>query len=110
MITINHLFMQIDRLFRNRSDAPRWRVTQYQDQIEVFHRPVLTNEITLGALGIGNASMPVPRLICTIALSTNQAGEVDIFSFDEKNNLQLYATVPPHQLYAHILPVISPFA
>lgn len=109
MITISHLFMQVDRVFRSRSDAPRWRVTQHQEQIEVYRRPVLTNEVTLGALGIGNAAMPVPQLVCTIALSTIEPGAVDIFVFAEQNHAQLHATVPPHQLIAHILPIIAPF-
>ncbi len=110
MITISSLFMQVDRVFRSRSDAPRWRVTQHQAQIEVFRRPVLTNEVTLGALGIGDAAMPVPLLVCTVALSTTEPGAVDIFIFAEKNHAQLHATVAPHQLMAHILPIITPFA
>ena len=110
MITISSLFMQVDRVFRSRSDAPRWRVTQHQEQIEVYRRPVLTNEVTLGALGIGDAAMPVPLLVCTVALSTTQPGDVAIFIFDETNNAQLHVTVPPHQLMAHILPIIAPFA
>lgn len=110
MITISSLFMQVDRVFRSRSDAPRWRVTQQQEQIEVFRRPVLTNEVTLGALGIGDAAMPVPLLVCSIALSTLEPGAVDIFIFTEQNHPQLHATVAPHQLMAHILPIIAPFA
>ncbi len=110
MITISSLFMQVDRVFRSRSDAPRWRVTQHQEQIEVYRRPILTSEVTLGALGIGDAAMPVPLLVCTVALSTTQPGDVAIFIFDEKNNAQLHVTVPPHQLMAHILPIIAPFA
>jgi hypothetical protein len=74
--------MQVDRVFRSRSDAPRWRVTQNQAQIEVYRRPVLTNDVTLGALGIGDAAMPVPLLVCTVALSTIEPGAVDIFIFD----------------------------
>lgn len=110
MITINHVFMQIDRVFRGRSDAPRWRVTQHQEQIEVYRRPILTSDVTLSALGIGDAAMPVPQLICTVALSTTQSGAVDIFIFDDKNTAHLHATVPPQQLMAHILPIIAPFA
>jgi hypothetical protein len=110
MITISSLFMQVDRVFRSRSDAPRWRVTQQQEHIEVFRRPILTSEVTLGALGIGDAAMPVPLLVCTIALSTTQPGDVDIFVFNEKNTAQLYATAMPHQLLAHIAPIIAPFA
>jgi len=110
MITISSLFMQVDRVFRSRSDAPRWRVTQHQAHIEVYRRPVLTNEVTLGALGIGDAAMPVPLLVCTVALSTIEPGAVDIFVFDEKNHAQLHATVAPHKLMAHILPIIAPFA
>jgi hypothetical protein len=102
--------MQVDRVFRNRSDAPRWRVTQHNDQIEVYRRPVLTSEVTLGALGIGNAAMPVPQLVCTIVLSTTQPGDVDIFVIDENHNAQLHATVMPRQLLAHIVPIIAPFA
>jgi len=109
MITISSLFMQVDRVFRSRSDAPRWRVTQTHAQIEVYRRPILTNEVTLGALGIGDAAMPVPLLVCTVALSTTEPGAVDIFIFDEKNHPQLYATVAPHQLMANILPIIAPF-
>ncbi len=110
MITISSLFMQVDRAFRSRSDAPRWRVTQQQDHIQVFRRPILTSEVTLGALGIGDAAMPVPLLVCTIALSTTLSGDVDIFVFDEKNTAQLHSTVMPHQLLAHIAPIIAPFA
>jgi hypothetical protein len=102
--------MQVDRVFRSRSDAPRWRVTQHQAQIEVYRRPVLTNDVTLGALGIGDAAMPVPLLVCTVALSTIEPGTVDIFIFDEKNTAQLHATVAPHQLMAQILLIIAPFA
>ena len=109
MITISHIFMQVDRVFRNRSDAPRWRVTQHNEQIEVYRRPLLTSEVTLGALGIGDAQMPVPQLICTVALSNTQPGYVDIFVIDEHHNPQLHATVMPHQLLAHIVPIIAPF-
>jgi hypothetical protein len=54
--------------------------------------------------------MPVPLLVCTVALSTTEPGAVDIFVFAEKNHAQLHATVAPHQLMAHILPIIAPFA
>jgi hypothetical protein len=110
MITLSHLFMQVDRMFRSRSDASRWRVTDTNDQIEVYRRPILTNEVTLGALGIGAAAMPVPQLVCTIALSTTQPGDVDIFVINEKNTPQLRASIAPHQLLAHITPIIAPFA
>ena len=110
MITISSLFMQVDRVFRSRSDAPRWRVTQQQAHIEVFRRPILTSEVTLGALGIGDAAMPVPLLVCTIALSTTQPGDVDIFVYNAQHTPQLHATVMPHQLLAHIAPIIAPFA
>jgi len=110
MITISSLFMQVDRVFRSRSDAPRWRVTQQQAHIEVFLRPILTSEVTLGALGIADAAMPVPLLVCTITLSTTQPGDVDIFVYDAQHMPQLHATVMPHQLLAHIAPIIAPFA
>ena len=67
MSTIHQLYMQIDALCRKRADAQRWRVTINDDVIEVFRRPILTSEVTLGALGIGNAPMPVPMLCFTLA-------------------------------------------
>lgn len=70
MNTIHQLYMHIDALCRKRADAQRWRVTINNDTIEVFRRPILTSEVTLGALGIGNAPMPVPTLCFTVAQIT----------------------------------------
>ncbi|NBU62945.1 MAG: hypothetical protein EBS29_00305 [Chloroflexia bacterium] len=110
MITLNHLFLQVDRVFRNRGDAPRWRVTQHQAHIEVYRRPLLTSAVTLGAIGIGDAAMPVPQLICTIALSNTTPEHVDIYIVDAHLTPQLHATVLPNQVIAHLLPIITPFA
>lgn len=110
MITIGQIFMRVDRVFRSRSDAARWRVTQLHTYIEVYRRPLLTNDVTLGALGIGTAAMPVPQLVCTIALSATQPGYVDVFVGGAPTDTQLYASVLPTQLLATIVPVIAEYA
>ncbi|RLT29262.1 MAG: hypothetical protein DWI54_07850 [Chloroflexi bacterium] len=67
-MTIHHLFQKIDRVMRNRPDALRWRVTMSETQVEVFRRPVLTSAVTLGALGLTDAPMPIPRCIVQLQL------------------------------------------
>jgi hypothetical protein len=67
-MTIHHLFQKIDRVMRNRPDALRWRVTMSETQVEVFRRPVLTSAVTLGALGLTDAPMPIPRCIVQLHL------------------------------------------
>lgn len=66
MTTLHQLFLQIDAACRNHHEPHRWRVTMRDDTIEVFRRPLLTSDVTLGALGIGTAPMPVPLLFYVI--------------------------------------------
>jgi hypothetical protein len=72
MSTLHQLYMHVDGICRKHPDAQRWRVTLRGDVIEVFLRPILTSEVTLGALGIGNAPMPVPRLCYEIGMNADQ--------------------------------------
>lgn len=83
-MTVFHLFQKLDRTMRNRPDSHRWRVTMNDFQVEIFRRPVLTNEVTLGAIGIGNAPMPVPVCICKAVLLPEKSDHVEIF--DAQNN------------------------
>lgn len=75
-MTIHHLFQKIDRVMRNRPDALRWRVTMSETRVEVFRRPVLTSAVTLGALGLTNAPMPIPR--CIVQLHLVDSGSVAV--------------------------------
>jgi hypothetical protein len=67
-MTLHHVFQRVDRVLRNRPDALRWRVTMTAEAVEVFRRPILTSDITLGALGLTDAPMPVPVCIARITL------------------------------------------
>jgi hypothetical protein len=78
-MTIFHLFQKLDRTMRNRPDTNRWRVTMNESQVEIFRRPVLTSEVTLGALGIGNAPMPVPVCVCTAVSINESTTTVDVY-------------------------------
>ena len=71
-MTLHHIFQKVDRILRNRPDALRWRVTMSSDAVEVFRRPILTSAITLGALGLTDAPMPVPVCVVQITLLDNQ--------------------------------------
>lgn len=84
-MTMFHLFQKLDRTMRNRPDAHRWRVTMNDTEVEIFRRPVLTSEVTLGALGIGNAPMPVPTCVCKAIAVTDMPDHVEIF--DTQHNL-----------------------
>ena len=77
-MTIHHLFQKIDLVMRNRPDALRWRVTMNESQVEIFRRPVLTSAVTLGALGLTDAPMPVPR--CVVQLHLVDSGSVAIIA------------------------------
>jgi len=68
MISLFHIFQKLDRAMRNRPDAQRWRVTMSEHDIEVWRRPLLTSAITLAAIGIGDAPVPTPELLCRITL------------------------------------------
>lgn len=70
MVSLFHIFQKLDRAIRNRPDAQRWRVTMSDTDIEVWRRPVLTSAVTLAAIGIGDAAMPTPELLCRITLDT----------------------------------------
>lgn len=83
-MTIFHLFQKLDRTMRNRPDANRWRVTMSDTQVEVFRRPVLTSEVTLGALGIGNAPMPVPVCVCKAVITDETTASVAVYDGDNK--------------------------
>lgn len=83
---------------RNRPDAQRWRVTMSDSSIEVFRRPVLTSEITLGAIGIGNAPMPVPQCICMVKLDATSTN-VDIFDATDRH----LAHASMHDAYAIVM-------
>lgn len=76
-MAIHHLFQKIDRALRNRPDALRWRVTMDETQIEVFRRPVLTSAVTLGALGLTDAPIPIPRCIVQLQMADNGSVAVD---------------------------------
>ncbi|MFN5058812.1 MAG: hypothetical protein ACK5GU_02690 [Chloroflexota bacterium] len=78
-MTIFHLFQKLDRTMRNRPDAHRWRVTMTEFEVEIFRRPVLTSEVTLGALGIGNAPMPVPICVCKAVTIADKPDHVEVF-------------------------------
>ncbi len=67
-MTLHHIFQKVDRVLRNRPDALRWRVTTSEHKVEVFRRPILTSDVTLGALGLTDAPMPVPRCVAQITL------------------------------------------
>ena len=71
-MTMHHILQKVDRVLRNRSDALRWRVTMISDTVEVFRRPILTSAITLGALGLTDAPMPVPVCVVLITLLDHQ--------------------------------------
>jgi hypothetical protein len=76
-MAIHHLFQKIDRALRNRPDALRWRVTMDETQIEVFRRPVLTSAVTLGALGLTDAPIPIPRCIVQLRMADTGSVAVD---------------------------------
>jgi hypothetical protein len=101
-MTLFHLFQKLDRVMRNRPDAQRWRVTMNETTLEVFRRPILTSEMTLGAIGIGNAPMPVPRCICLVKLDTSSTN-VDIY--DESENH--IATTTTHDALTFIIHYIQ---
>lgn len=83
-MTIFHLFQKLDRTMRNRPDANRWRVTMSDTQVEVFRRPVLTSEITLGAIGIGNAPMPVPFCVCKAVIVDESTASVAVYDSHDR--------------------------
>ncbi len=74
MISLFHIFQKLDRAMRNRPDAQRWRVTMNEHDIEVWRRPLLTSALTLAAIGIGDAPVPTPELLCRITLPDNNTG------------------------------------
>jgi hypothetical protein len=47
-------------------------------EVEIFRRPILTSAVTLGALGIGNAPMPVPVCVCKAISVLDQPDHVTI--------------------------------
>lgn len=61
-MTVHTIFQQLDRIVRMRPDAQRWRVTITDDRVEIWRRPILTSAITLAAIGVGDAPMPIPQL------------------------------------------------
>lgn len=69
MNTLHSLYMHVDAICRKHPDAQRWRVSMREDVVEVLRRPILTSDVTLGALGIGNAPMPVPQLCFEITVN-----------------------------------------
>lgn len=71
-MSLHHVFQRVDSVMRNRPDALRWRVTMTEDAVEVFRRPVLTSAVTLGALGLSTAPMPVPQCVIRITLLDSQ--------------------------------------
>lgn len=95
-MTIFHLFQKLDRTMRNRPDAHRWRVTMNESEVEIFRRPVLTSEVTLGALGIGNAPMPVPVCVCRAVAITDNPDQVEVFDaqLNRIAHLGTHAAVP----------------
>lgn len=78
---IIHVFQRIERTLRMRPDAQRWRVSLRADVVEVFRRPVLTSDITLGALGLTDAPMPVPVCVVTVTLDGNGMAVVNAHPF-----------------------------
>ena len=81
-MTMFHLFQNLDRTMLNRHDAHRWRVTLNDTEVEIFRRPVLTSEVTLGALGLSNAPMPVPICVCKAIALTDMVDHVEIVDVD----------------------------
>ena len=71
-MTLHHVFQRVDRVLRNRPDALRWRVTMTSEAVEVFRRPILTSDVTLGALGLTNAPMPIP--VCIVKITLIESG------------------------------------
>ena len=101
-MTIFHLFQKLDRTMRNRPDANRWRVTMNETQVEVFRRPLLTSEITLGALGIGNAPMPVPLCICKAVLTDEATATVAVYDEHDTLLVQTSTHAAQHYMTRHI--------
>lgn len=101
-MTIFHLFQKLDRTMRNRPDAQRWRVTMSDVRVEVFRRPILTSEVTLGALGIGNAPMPVPVCVCYAVVAADVADSVDIFDEDAHHLMTTSTHAAHHHMLHHI--------
>ena len=91
---------------RNRPDAHRWRVTMNDTCVEVFRRPVLTSEVTLGALGIGNAPMPVPVCVCSAHITdTDDVNTVTIYN----QTHQPITRATTHDALTHMLRVTQDF-
>jgi hypothetical protein len=101
-MTIFHLFQKLDRTMRNRPDAHRWRVTMNDSQVEIFRRPILTSEVTLGALGIGNAPMPVPICICTAVVTATATESVDVYDLDGNIIITTSTHAAMHYMVQHI--------
>ncbi len=104
-MTLFHLFQKLDRTMRNRPDAHRWRVTMSDTRVEIFRRPVLTSAVTLGALGIGNAPMPVPVCVCYAVEQPTTPNQVDIY--DHQQHLTFSTTT--HAAYHHMTSMVDAF-
>lgn len=104
-MTIFHLFQKLDRSLRNRTDAQRWRVTMSDTRVEIFRRPILTSAVTLGALGIGNAPMPVPHCVCFAELAENQSNLFTVY--DQQQHLISQCTA--HAAYPLMVQLIEAY-
>lgn len=91
---------------RNRPDANRWRVTMNDTCVEVFRRPVLTSEVTLGALGIGNAPLPVPICVCSAHITDTDASHTVII-YNQTHELVTRTTT--HNAIIHMLRLTHEF-
>lgn len=105
MTTLFAIFQHLDRSVRMRPDAQRWRVTINKEVIELWRRPVLTSDVTLAALGIGDAPMPVPQLCCVImADDATQTWSIQDLTHDPVQ--QVTATQLPI-LRQHIIDIVN---
>lgn len=92
-----HVFQKIERALRMQPEAHRWRVTLRDETVEVFRRPVLTSAVTLGALGLTGAPMPVPILVATVHIPT--PGTAVITDLARQHEIP----VPVHEALARVL-------
>lgn len=96
-----HVFQRIERVLRMRPDAQRWRVTLRDDVVEVFRRPILTSAVTLGALGLTDAPMPVPICVLTVQVIPDARARVCALVAGTET------TVPVHAALAQALSVVD---
>lgn len=96
-----HIFQRIERVLRMRPDSHRWRVTLREDVVEVFRRPILTSAVTLGALGLTDAPMPVP--ICVLTIQVIAGAQVHLCALVSGEE----SIVPVHVALAQALAVVD---